>query len=138
MLTYNDSPQLTLAQVQELYDAVGWASYTAKPQNLMPMIENSWLKIAVYDGERLVGLIRVVGDGVTIAYIQDLLIHPDYQKQGIGRELLSRVMKQVDGMRQVFISTDSATWNRHVVDLYRSVGFKPVNELECITLAKFS
>ena len=38
--------------------------------------------MAAYDEDRLVGLIRVVGDGLTIVFIQDLLVYPQYQRQG--------------------------------------------------------
>ena len=59
-----------------LYDAVGWSSYTRRPEDFGPMIRNAWLVISAWDAGELVGLVRVVGDGVTVAYIQDLLVHP--------------------------------------------------------------
>lgn len=138
MLDYRFGWTPSAAELEILYNAVGWSSYTAQPENLAPMVENSWLKIAAYDGEYLVGLVRVVGDGLAIAYIQDLLILPDYQKQGIGEKLMSLVLEKVEGMRQVFISTDSADWNAHVVNFYQKLGFKPVGDLECVTLARFA
>ena len=47
-------------------------------------------------GRRLVGLVRVVGDGASIAYVQDLLVHPDWQRRGIGARLLRDAMEIQD------------------------------------------
>jgi len=99
------------------------------------MIRNAWLVISAWDAGELVGLVRVVGDGVTVAYIQDLLVHPTHQRQGIGRALLTEVLAETPHIRQVYITTDDAAGNSHVVALYRSLGFRPTPDLGCTTLA---
>ena len=118
-----------------LYDAVGWSSYTRRPEDFGPMIRDTWLVISAWDAGELVGLVRVVGDGVTVAYIQDLLVHPAHQRQGIGRALLPEVLAKTPRIRQVYITTDDAAGNSHVVALYRSLGFRPTPDLGCTTLA---
>ncbi|WP_312919662.1 MULTISPECIES: GNAT family N-acetyltransferase [Kocuria] len=118
-----------------LYDAVGWSSYTRRPEDFGPMIRDTWLVISAWDAGELVGLVRVVGDGVTVAYIQDLLVHPTHQRQGIGRALLTEVLAKTPHIRQVYITTDDAAGNSHVVALYRSLGFRPTPDLGCTTLA---
>lgn len=128
---------LDLDAVRELYDAVGWSAYTQHPQDFGPMIENAWLVLAAHEGERLVGLARVVGDGATVACIQDLLVHPEHQEQGIGSRMLDRITEQVQGIRQVYICTDTDERNAHVVRLYQRKGFRPVGDLGCVTLARF-
>lgn len=82
-------------ELVELYDAVGWSAYTRTPERLVPMLTGSrYLYVArenTAEGtERLIGLVRAVGDGQTIAYIQDLLVHPQEQRQqGFHTELSS-------------------------------------------------
>lgn len=130
------------SQLLELYSSVGWTSYTNDPEQLPKMVQNSQLIWAAFestnaDDEQLVGLIRVVGDGVSIAYIQDLLILPAYQKRGIGQRLLTKAMADLSEIRQLYISTDAAESNQHVIDFYVKNGFKPMNEWGCITLARF-
>lgn len=143
MLEYRKGAIPTFAELERLYESVGWSAYTAQPENLVPMLEKSWLTIAAYrmpDGAgqaELVGLVRVVGDGLTIAYIQDLLVLPEHQKHGIGRALIERVMQEVDHIRQVYITTDTHPTNQHVIDFYQQMGFKPVGDWDCITLARF-
>ncbi|RKQ34987.1 GNAT family N-acetyltransferase [Kocuria tytonis] len=118
-----------------LYDAVGWSSYTRRPEDFGPMTENSWLVLSAWEAGELVGLVRVVGDGATVAYIQDLLVDPEHQRGGVGRALLEQVMAETEHIRQTYITTDDAAWNRHVVKLYRSLGFRPTPDLGCTTLA---
>jgi ribosomal protein S18 acetylase RimI-like enzyme len=44
--------------------------------------------ITVKDNEKIVGMGRIVGDGSIYFYIQDIVVHPDYQKHGIGKEIM--------------------------------------------------
>ncbi|MDO4897956.1 MAG: GNAT family N-acetyltransferase [Rothia sp. (in: high G+C Gram-positive bacteria)] len=128
------------AELVELYTAVGWSAYTDQPENLIPMCQGS-LYLAVAREEhsgRLAGLVRAVGDGVSISYIQDLLVHPDFQKKGVGAHLLDAALEAVGGVRQVYITTDTHASNQHVIDLYTGRGFKAVGDYGCVTLARFS
>ncbi|CAL8900009.1 GNAT family N-acetyltransferase [Kocuria varians] len=118
-----------------LYDAVGWSTYTSRPENFGPMVENSWLVVSAWADGELVGLARVVGDGATVAYIQDLLVDPGHQLRGIGRALLAEVLAETAHIRQTYITTDDAARNAHVLALYRSLGFRPTPDLGCTTLA---
>ena len=76
-------------ELVDLYTSVGWSAYTDHPENLVPMCTGSlYLAVAREDATgRLAGLVRAVGDGVSISYIQDLLINPDSQKSALGLPL---------------------------------------------------
>ena len=54
-----------------------------------------YLQIACYDGDELVGFLDVVSNGVTDAYIQDVMVRPDYQGKGIGTELMNRAIQRL-------------------------------------------
>ena len=41
------------------------------------------------DNEQIVGMGRIVGDGAIYFYIQDIVVHPDYQKKGIGKDIMN-------------------------------------------------
>ena len=60
-----------------LYSAVGWKAYTDDPEALRKGYENSLLVLGAYEGEQLMGIIRVVGDGETIVFVQDILVFPE-------------------------------------------------------------
>ena len=66
-----DQRQLNQADVLALYQAVGWNMYTRDPKKLERAIAQSLSVLGAHDGNRLVGLIRAVGDGETILFIQE-------------------------------------------------------------------
>ena len=98
-------------EILSLYESVGWSAYTRDPQKLQRAFENSLLTLAAYDGHRLVGVIRVVGDGETILFIQDLLVHPDYQRKGVGSALMISVLAQFGHVRQIHLIPDDTPEN---------------------------
>jgi ribosomal protein S18 acetylase RimI-like enzyme len=58
---------------------------------LKTSIENSLFWVAVYDTDKLIGTGRVIGDGAMYFYIQDIIVAPSYQKQGIGRLVMTHI-----------------------------------------------
>ncbi len=60
--------------ILKLYASVGWTNYTEKPEMLKKAFENSLLILGAYDNDKLVGVIRVVGDGASVVLIQDILV----------------------------------------------------------------
>ena len=71
-----------------LYSSVGWTNYTNNPDMLEEAVKASLWQLAVYDEKELVAYIRIVGDGHSVLLVQDLLVRPDHQRQGIGKKLL--------------------------------------------------
>lgn len=114
------------AEILPLYSSVGWTAYTDRPDLLRSGFENSLFTLGAYDGERLVGLIRTVGDGHTIVYIQDLLVSPEYRRRGIGGMLITEIMNKYAGVRQIILATDDT---EETCGFYKSVGLTPFDEL---------
>ena len=76
-----------------LFETTGWnARYAATPRDLATAIKNSWYTLSVYDDGTLVGFGRVMCDGALHAMIFDLIVHPSYQRRGIGSEVLNRIL----------------------------------------------
>ena len=115
-----DQRQLNQADVLALYQAVGWSMYTRDPKKLERAIAQSLSVLGAYDGDQLVGLIRAVGDGETILFIQDLLVLPSYQRQGIGRQLVGALVDQFPQVRQRVLLTDDQPQTRA---FYENIGF---------------
>lgn len=85
MIRYVEKPNVTLEEVMPLYEAVGWTNYTQKPEMFEVAYKNSLHIIGAFNAEgKLVGILRAVGDGASILFIQDILVYPEYQHQGIG------------------------------------------------------
>ena len=125
--TYNET------EILELYASVGWTAYTKNPDVLRKGFENSMLTLAAYDGEQFVGIIRAVGDGYTIVFVQDILVFPEHQRKGIGSALLQAVLDKYSHVRQIELATDNT---EKTVAFYRSMGFKEMSEIGCCGFMK--
>lgn len=99
--TYNET------EVMSLYESVGWTAYTDHPDSLRQGFENSMLTLAAYEGGQLLGIIRTVGDGATIVFVQDILVFPKYQRKGVGSALLQAVLDMYRHVRQIELVTDN-------------------------------
>ena len=83
MYTYTEEKKFTKEQVQELFLSINWVSGNY-PERLYRALMNSSTVLTVWDGERLVGLIRVLDDTAMLAQIHYVIVHPDYQGKGIA------------------------------------------------------
>ncbi len=121
------------ADVLRLYASVGWTAYTADPEALRKGFANSLLTLAAYEGETLVGLVRAVGDGYTVVFVQALLVLPAYQHQGIGSALLRAMLDRYRHVRQIELTTDST---EKTIAFYKSMGFREMSEFGCCGFMK--
>ena len=128
MIRYVCNPQLDFAAVLDLYASVSWSNYTNHPRQLEQAFHQSLLVIVAYDDEELVGLIRAVGDGLTIVFIQDLLVYPHYQRQGIGRSLLEQTLERFKDVYQIQLATEQSDKN---LAFYRELGFRRQEDFDC-------
>ena len=115
-------------EIKRLYTEVGWTAYTENMQTLEQGYKNSLLVLAAYENEELLGIIRVVGDGVTIIFVQDILVFPEKQREGIGTALLKAVLEKYPDVRQIELVTDNTP---KTVAFYKSLGFYELSEIGC-------
>ena len=95
------------AEILNLYNAVGWTAYTENPSALREGYEHSLLVLAAREGDNLLGIIRAVGDGTTIVFIQDILVSPEHQRKGVGSALLQAMLDRYAGVRRIELVTDN-------------------------------
>lgn len=114
-------------QLIGLYNAVGWSAYTHEPARLEAAVAASLLVLTAWDQDQLVGLARVVGDGLSIVYLQDILVAPEYHRTGIGRQLFQRAFEPFGDVRQKLLITDDEP-GQHA--FYRSMGFTEIRQLD--------
>ncbi len=120
-------------EILQLYSSVGWTAYTSSPEKLKKGFENSLLTLAAYDGDKLRGIVRVVGDGHTVVFIQDILVFPDCQRQGIGSALLQAILDRFRDVRQIELATDDTAKTKA---FYKSMGFCEFSECGCCAFMK--
>ena len=117
-----------LDEILPLYTQVGWTAYTEDMPALERGFQHSLLVLAAYENDALLGLIRVVGDGATVILIQDILVDPEKQRQGIGSALLKAVLDRYPNVRQIQLTTDDTP---KTVAFYQSLGFSELSALGC-------
>lgn len=91
-LTYRNDVRPGVAEIIALYRDAPLNRPINDPDRIRQSFEGSNIVWTAWAGERLAGIIRAWTDGARDGYICDLAVHPDFQKMGIGRELLSRVV----------------------------------------------
>ena len=115
-------------EILPLYASVGWTNYCRHPEMLRNAFAGSLCILGAYEDEKLIGLIRAVGDGHSILFIQDLLVHPDFQRRGIGSALMGEMLTRYDQVYQIQLTTDNTEKTKV---FYRSQGFRTMEELGC-------
>ena len=129
MITIKKQEIVKLEDVLNLYQAVGWTNYTNQPQMLEQALSHSLVIYLALDGDAVVGLIRLVGDGFLSVFVQDLIVLPSYQRQGIGSSLMKEALEDYKDAYQVQLVTEQTEKN---VGFYRSLGFEALSTYDCI------
>ena len=115
-------------EILRLYTEVGWTAYTENMLALEQGYQNSLLVLAAYENDELLGIVRVVGDGFTIIFIQDILVYPKKQRHGVGTALVKAVLNRYSAVRQIELATDNTP---QTVSFYKSLGFSEFSEIGC-------
>jgi GNAT superfamily N-acetyltransferase len=92
--------------VRELYEHVSW-SRPANEEELREVLE-AGPAVGAWDGERLVGFVRTLSDGHLAAYVEDVMVHQDYRRSGVGERIMSRLLRdQAEREREPILRTTS-------------------------------
>lgn len=118
-ITYRQNPELSIDQVLPLYRALNWSS-AEKPKELLSALRNSHALVTAWNGELLVGLANAISDGHLVVYYPHLIVHPSFQRQGIGKELMQMLLIKYRGLHQQVLMSDAAA-----VSFYEKCGFRP-------------
>ena len=120
-------------EILRLYASVGWTAYTDQPAALEEGFRRSLLVLAAYDRQELLGILRAVGDGSTVVFIQDLLVAPARQRQGVGTALVKALLARYPRVRQIQLTADDTP---KTAAFYQSLGFAPLKKAGCIGYIK--
>lgn len=123
-----------LGAVVEVYRSVGWNTYADAPDVLQAALAGSSRVVTAHCAGTLVGLARVISDGATICYLQDVLVRPDAQRAGIGRRLVEAALAPYASVRQKVLLTDDEPAQRA---FYESLGFSETGDYSAGTLRAF-
>jgi len=123
-ITYRETGEVDFEQALALYRALRWSS-AEKPCELERALRNSHSLVTAWDGPRLVGLGNAISDGALVVYYPHMLVLPEYQGRGIGREIVRRLMARYAGFHQHILVADGGA-----IEFYRKCGFERAGRTE--------
>ena len=126
-IVFNDTKKdLPSEQLHKLFVAAGWSDGSETSDMIsnynIPFI-NSTLVISAWKNERLIGAIRVLSDKMFRSVIYDLIVLPEFQNKGIGKELLKRCIEHFPNSEWLVQTTEK------ISGYYEKIGFKVNNDV---------
>ncbi|HDR3892748.1 GNAT family N-acetyltransferase [Bacillus sp. FSL W7-1334] len=103
-----------------LYESLGWNSLKLTVNELEQMCKQSWYAIYVFDDKRLVGMGRVISDGVITGIICGVGVLPKYQSSGIGKEIVKRLIQHCEQNKVI----PQRMCVEKLQSYYQSIGFE--------------
>jgi len=121
-ITYQINGRPCAQDVRQLAVSVGWADPV---RHGLDRVQSVWdaapCTVLAYDGDRLVGMCRAMWDGHILAEIRYVVVHPDYQRRGIGGELVRLLIEELDNLGVAHLTLVASQQN---LKFYEKFGFK--------------
>lgn len=133
MITYTEEKKFDNKSVVDLFSSVGWVS-SQYPTRLYKALMHSSTVITAWDGDRLVGLVRVLDDSELVAYMHYVLVHPDYHGQGIAGTMVEMVKEKYKDYLYIELMPEE----RKNAAFYEKHGFQIMEDGVAMQLCNFS
>ena len=111
-------------EVVALYRANDWSS-ADKPEQLLAALRNSHSLVTARLDGRLVGLGNAISDGHLVVYYPHLLVHPEFQGQGIGRQMMDALQQRYAGLHMQMLTADG-----RAISFYENLGFSRAGQTQ--------
>ena len=132
MISYKTSKEFDVEQIRDLFLSVNWDS-GKYPEKVVRGLRNSSAVISAWDGDKLIGLVRSLDDGETVAFLHYLLVDPEYQGEHIGNELMERIL---DGYKD-FLHIKIMPSDPKTISFYEKFGFKRYDNYSALEIKRF-
>lgn|SRR5579875_2063681 len=116
---HSNFSRVNLDELKEIYASVGWTKHTK--EIIKQVFEASNVFAFATVNGRIVGCGRAITDGVFNAAIYDVIVHPEFQKQGIARQIMENLLDQLRNVSCVHLI--ATTGNE---EFYKKLGLKRV------------
>ena len=131
-IKYSETKDFDVKDIERLFLSVNWDS-GKYPEKLVRALHNSSHVVSAWDNDRLVGLVRALDDGETVAFLHYLLVDPEYQGFHIGDELMKRILSFFNEHLYIKIMpSDPKT-----MAFYEKYGFKTYDNYSAMVIKHF-
>lgn len=121
-ISLNDS--ITESEVVNLYRLNNWSS-ADKPKLLLQALRNSHSLVTARINQELVGIANAISDGFLVVYYPHMLVHPNVQRQGVGRKMMAALQEKYAGFHQQMLTADN-----DALPFYQALGFERAGKTE--------
>ena len=114
----SETREIKAEKIIQLYRVNKWSS-AEKPIELFNALINSHSLITAWNKEELIGIGNAISDGHLVVYYPHLLVHPNYQGNGIGQMIMDKMQEKYKDFHMQMLTADGKA-----IDFYRKVGFE--------------
>ncbi|MFK4423739.1 MULTISPECIES: GNAT family N-acetyltransferase [Bacillus] len=120
ILNYTIEPPKDFNELLTMYESLGWNSLKLSVNELEQMCKQSWYVIYAFKEQQLIGMGRVISDGVITGIICGVCVLPEYQSMGIGKEIVGRLIQHCEQNKVI----PQLMCVENLQSYYESIGFK--------------
>ncbi|WP_078380681.1 GNAT family N-acetyltransferase [Sutcliffiella halmapala] len=113
-------PPDDFTQLLSIYEVLGWNSLNLTVNELEQMCKQSWYTIYAFNDAKLIGMGRIISDGVITGVICGVCVLPSFQSKGIGKEMLHRMVDHCENNRVI----PQLLCAENLEAYYESIGFE--------------
>ena len=118
VIKYRSTKNISKAKLQDLFLSNKWDSGNY-PDKLQKALKGSHHVVTAWDGDKLIGLMNALYDGIMNVFFLYLIVHPDYQKKGVGQKMVESMLREYkDYARKMVIAYDEA------LEFFQKCGFE--------------
>ena len=121
-IDYRVNPTITNPELDQLY-AASWPNHRL-PYGFRPELERALAFVGAYNGDELIGFVRLAWDGSVQAFLLEPTVRPDFRRRGIGRSLVEQAIAVARERGLEWVHVD---YEPHLGAFYRSCGFAPTD-----------
>jgi len=130
----NQWKEINFSKIVQLYESVEWFIYAKKPMELKTAFDNSSFVLIAIEDDIVIGALRSISDDISIHFLQDILVRPDYQRKGIAKQLLQMALIRYAHVRTHLLLTDNDD-KQH--KFYQSLSYENVKDFTKFPLNTF-
>jgi len=125
-ITISLTDTIESSEVIALYKANNWSA-ASKPHELLNALRNSHSLVTARASEKLIGLGNAISDNYLVVYYPHMLVHPEYQRKGIGKKMMNVLKEKYEGFHQQMLTADS-----EAIEFYKALGFEKAGITEAM------
>lgn len=123
-ITIDLDDEIDSDEVVSLYKANNWSA-AKKPKKLLNALRNSHSLVTARCSGQLVGIGNAISDNYLVVYYPHMLVHPQYQRKGIGKKMINVLKEKYAGFHQQILMADS-----EAIEFYKCLGFEKAGNTE--------